>query len=224
MVSDEEAQGGDAPCWAHHADQLVYEATREDVAARTPVDDRERASIGTFLSHFDRLIAPFDDDASPVHVTGSAVIVSERGVVLHRHRRLGTWLQPGGHIAVGERPWEAARREAREETGLPVRPAPVDPVLRRPRLLHVDVHAGGRGHTHLDLRYLFECDPVDPAPPPHESPDVEWLDLDSAIARADAGLRGLLLHLRDHGGLGVVGGPGGLKRGTIAVESPSETP
>jgi len=190
--------GGDAPCWAHHVDGLLYESIRDDVAGRSPVDARERASITEFLEHFDRLVAPFDEQSSPVHVTGSAVVRSERGVVLHRHRRLGIWIQPGGHIDVGETPWEGALREAREETGLPVQPPSIDHVRRRPALAHVDVHDGGRGHRHLDLRYVLHCDPVDPAPPPEESQDVEWLDLDTAIDRTDDGLAGLLRHLRDH--------------------------
>ncbi|MDQ3350360.1 MAG: NUDIX domain-containing protein [Actinomycetota bacterium] len=176
----------------------MINAIRADVAGREPVDERERASISSFLEHVDRLVAPFDEEASPVHVTGSAVIVGERGVVLHRHRRLGIWVQPGGHIDTGETPWEAALREAREETGLPVVAAPIDPVRRRPPLLHVDVHDGGRGHRHLDLRYLMHCDPIEPAPPPGESQDVEWLDLDTAIDRTDDGLAGLLRHLRNH--------------------------
>jgi ADP-ribose pyrophosphatase YjhB (NUDIX family) len=39
-------------------------------------------------------------------------------VVLHRHRVLGIWVQPGGHIDSGETPWDAAVRETAEETGL----------------------------------------------------------------------------------------------------------
>ena len=90
-------------------------------------------------------------DADPTHITGSALIVGPRGIVLLRHRRLGIWVQPGGHVDPGETPWDAARREAIEETGLPVRF-----LGTQPELAHVDVHPGGRGHTHLDLRYLFD--------------------------------------------------------------------
>jgi hypothetical protein len=65
-----------------------------------------------------------------------------------------------------------------------------------PRLAHVDVHPGPRGHTHLDLRYLVDGGDADPDPPPGESPQVEWFDWDRAIAIADPGLRGALVALR----------------------------
>ena len=53
----------------------------------------------------------------------AAVVVGPRGVLLHRHRRLGLWLQPGGHIEPGETPAEAAAREVKEESGIHVSPA-----------------------------------------------------------------------------------------------------
>lgn len=165
------------------------------VTARTPVDDRERRSIEAFAVELERLVAlggsPFDEHADPVHITGSAIVVGPRGVLLHRHKRLGLWLQPGGHIDVGETPWDAARREAEEETGLAVR-FTTEP----PELAHVDVHPGPRGHTHLDVRYLLTVDgDPDPAPPPGESQDVRWFTWDDAITVADAGLRGALVDL-----------------------------
>lgn len=156
------------------------------VAARVPVDERERESIERFLAELDRLERPFDEDADPVHVTASAIVVGPRGVCLHLHKRLGLWLQPGGHIDAGETPEEAARREVREETGF---------VCTAPVFVHVDVHDGGRGHTHLDLRYLLEAD-GDPSPAEGESPDVRWFAWDDAIAIADPGLRGALSHIR----------------------------
>jgi ADP-ribose pyrophosphatase YjhB (NUDIX family)/GNAT superfamily N-acetyltransferase len=99
------------------------------------------------------------------------------------------WLQPGGHIDPGEAPWQAAIREAQEETGLPVEPLAG---LRLPALVHVDVHPGPRGHTHLDLRYLLVADDVEPNPGARESPDVRWFPWADAIAQSDAGLAGIL--------------------------------
>lgn len=168
---------------------------RRSVADRVPVDGRERASIAELLDTLPRLTTPFDQDADPTHLTASAIVIGSRGVVLHRHKRLGLWLQPGGHVDPGETPWDAAVREASEETGLPVRLG-----ARGTDLVHVDVHPGPRGHRHLDLRYLVEADDVDPSPPEGESPDVAWFGWDDAIALADDGLVGALRALRPAAG------------------------
>jgi 8-oxo-dGTP pyrophosphatase MutT (NUDIX family) len=177
-----------------HDDEL-HRRIRSGVLARDPVDRREADSIIAFLAAFDRLVAPLDQESDHIHVTGSGVVVGPRGVVLLEHKRLGIWLQPGGHIDPGETPWEAALRESREETGLAV--SFTGPVDRHgvPELIHVDVHAGGRGHTHLDLRYLIDGGDADPAPPEGESQLIGWFDWDVAIDRADPGLRGLLVSL-----------------------------
>lgn len=181
------------------------------LATRHPVDEREAHALAAIREALGRLPAPFDRDADPTHVTGSGVVVGRRGVLLHRHRRLGLWLQPGGHLEAGETPWDAALRETAEETGLAVRfagdpacgdPAYGDPAGARrsgspPPLIHVDVHPGGRGHTHLDLRYLLAVNGDDtPRPPEGESPDVAWFSWDDAVATADPGLRGALVALR----------------------------
>ena len=142
-----------------------------------------------FLEHLDRLAEPFNEHADPVHITASALIVGGRGIVLHKHKRLGLWLQPGGHIDPGERPSEAALREAREETGLAVHwPVGID----TPPIAHVDVHPGPRGHTHLDLRYVVHAEPLDPNPPVGESPEAHWFAWPDAIDMAEAGLDGIL--------------------------------
>ena len=193
-------------------DPLRHRLAREvcaEVVARVPIDGDERRSIERFAAEVDRLIAagvdPFDIDADAVHITGSAIVVGTRGVVLLRHRRLEMWIQPGGHVDPGETPWDAALREAAEETGLPVsfvtgtgEMVGAGEVV--PRLVHVDVHAGGRGHTHLDLRYLLAAPDLDPAPPEGESPDVAWFGWPDAIDRADdPRLTSLLQHLRPPG-------------------------
>lgn len=172
--------------WVEELRELV-EGRRAD-----PADERERDSIEVFLRETARLERPFDEHADPVHVTASAIVVGERGTVLHLHKRLGLWLQPGGHIDEGEAPADAALREAYEETGLPVSHPPAGP-----RFVHVDVHPGPKGHTHLDVRYLIYSLDVDPNPGDDESPFVRWFDFDEAIALADDGLRGALVALRN---------------------------
>ena len=164
---------------------------RDAVLGRRPVDARERWSLQEFVERFDALDRPFTETADPVHVTASAIVVSDDGqrVLLHEHKRLKLWLQPGGHIDDGETPWDAAVREATEETGLPA-------TLGAQELLHVDVHPGPRKHTHLDLRYLVHAPRDTPRPPEGESQQVEWFAWHKAVAMAEPGLEGVLRALQ----------------------------
>jgi 8-oxo-dGTP pyrophosphatase MutT (NUDIX family) len=164
----------------------IVERLRRQIAAQQPVDDRHAGSIVQFLEALDRLADPLDEAADPTHVTASAVVVGPRGTVLHRHKRLGLWLQPGGHIDPDEDPEDAALREVREETGLRVHHPDGGA-----QLFHVDVHPAGE-HVHLDLRYLVGGDDADPAPQPGESPDARWFEWAEAIAVADVALVGAL--------------------------------
>ena len=172
-------------------------ATRSAVLARRPVDARERGSIARFVELIDGLERPFDEHASKVHVTASAIVVSDdrRRVVWHRHKRLQLWLQPGGHIDPDELPWRGALREAIEETGLPAVLVDAD-LPDGPALLHVDVHPGPKGHTHLDLRYLVESPHVKPTPAAEESQAVQWFAWHQAIDLAEAGLEGVVRALQ----------------------------
>jgi 8-oxo-dGTP pyrophosphatase MutT (NUDIX family) len=154
-----------------------HERLRAQIATIIPVDEREKTSIAAALDRLDWPGDPYDQDQNEHHVTASAFVVSTRGVILHRHVRLGLWLQPGGHVDAGEEPEEAALRETLEETGL------IASHREPPQLFHVDRHPGPRGHTHYDLRYVLLAPPLEPCPGPHESPEAYWFDFDSAARR-----------------------------------------
>ena len=168
------------------SDPSTVAELRRLITAQLPVDQRHAEAIARFVAELDRLPDPLNEHADPTHVTASAIVVGPRGTVLHLHKRLGLWLQPGGHIDAGEHPEQAVLREVHEETGLDVT-HPDD----GPQLVHVDVHPAGE-HTHLDLRYVVSGDDRDPRPGPGESPDARWFEWAEAMAIADPALVGAL--------------------------------
>ena len=130
----------------------------------------------------------------PAHVTASAIVLDPPSgtVLLHLHRRLDRWLQPGGHIDPAERPEDAAVRETIEETGVPVAHPEAGPLV-----LHLDEHPGPDGHVHLDLRYLLLADRTAPRVAEGETtgtgpgPTLRWVTpaeaqgtIDRSLARA----------------------------------------
>ncbi len=183
---------------------------RSAVSRHPAADPREARAKATILEDLDRLARPFDQEDDLTHVTASAIVVGRRGVILHRHRVLHRWLQPGGHLEAGEVPEEAVLRECLEETGLVVSHPASGPVL-----VHVDVHAAARDHVHLDLRYLVWGPDDDPAPGPEESQEVAWFAWDTAQGMADEALAGALRTARS-----VIGAPSAMP----VAEDESETP
>ncbi|MFM1848619.1 MAG: hypothetical protein RL417_2093 [Pseudomonadota bacterium] len=112
------------------------------------------------------------------HITASAWIISpdrDQAVLVH-HRKLLRWLQPGGHIDGDASVFEAALREAREESGLTsLQPLPSG-------IFDIDIHTiparpDFPAHDHLDIRFALEGDPTEPPTCSAESNDVRWWPL-----------------------------------------------
>lgn len=127
----------------------------------------------------------------PGHFTASAFVLSAGGgeLLLIAHRKLGMWLQPGGHIeATDLDPTEAALRELREETGV----AEVD--LLQP-LFDIDVHeiptfGDQPQHLHHDLRILARARSL-ALRPSSEVRSARWFSLDQIIKSAEHLAEGL---------------------------------
>ena len=119
----------------------------------------------------------------PGHLTGSAWIVSpdRARVLLTHHRKLGKWLQLGGHADGDPDLLAVALREAREESGLTrLRPLTVEP-------FDVDRHwiperKTEPAHWHFDLRFLIEADPAELLVVTHESKDLAWVEISRVTA------------------------------------------
>lgn len=112
----------------------------------------------------------------PDHVTASAVVLDPDGTatLLVLHRKVGLWLQPGGHVDdVDVSLAAAALREATEETGVAGLTVDATPVA-------LDRHPAPCGaEHHLDVQFLVRA-PGRVAPVvSEESLDVRWWPVDA---------------------------------------------
>jgi 8-oxo-dGTP pyrophosphatase MutT (NUDIX family) len=125
--------------------------------------------------------------SSPLHVTGSAVIVHPPSgrVLLRWHERMQSWLQVGGHADPGETdPLEIALREAREETALADLqpwPKPAQPRVVQVAIVPVPAGKGEPAHQHADLRYVLSTATPEAATPETPTARLAWLDLQQAL-------------------------------------------
>jgi 8-oxo-dGTP pyrophosphatase MutT (NUDIX family) len=160
----------------------------EELRRYRPAGEAEESHHRTIMGHLVHARAPLSRSKfAPGHVTASLFIVDPRSrrVLLHHHRRLGRWLQMGGHLETGEAPAAAALREGREESGL------ADLELLSPEIFDVDVHLipssdGDPDHFHYDVRYVARtATPEAIALDATESRDLAWVDLDRAVELMD---------------------------------------
>jgi 8-oxo-dGTP pyrophosphatase MutT (NUDIX family) len=112
------------------------------------------------------------------HLTASAAVVDprRRRLLLVHHKKLGRWLQPGGHADGDPDLLAVALRETWEETGVrevqALLPAPFD----------LDIHPiperrGVPEHLHYDVRFLLGADSTAPTRANPEVHAVAWVAL-----------------------------------------------
>ncbi len=141
-----------------------------------PTDPRDRDCRDRFVEFVKDHGDCFERALAIGHLTGSAWIVnqSRSRYLLTFHKKLGLWLQLGGH-ADGETNMAAvALREAREESGLS------EIRLIEPGIFDLDIHVIPQyrdvpQHLHYDVRFLCEADDRLPLSLSDESHDLRWL-------------------------------------------------
>ncbi|MFF4454556.1 NUDIX hydrolase [Streptomyces goshikiensis] len=154
-------------------------------------DEEQRALRDGYLEH---LAAHPDGVYKPCqagHVTGSALVIDPAGrrVLLTLHKKLGIWLQMGGHCEPGDTTLAgAALREAVEESGIAsgLSLLPGGPV-------RLDRHPiPAPCNWHLDVQYaaLAPADAV--AEISEESLDLRWFPYEKVAGVADTSVVRLL--------------------------------
>jgi 8-oxo-dGTP pyrophosphatase MutT (NUDIX family) len=162
-------------------------------------DEGERAALERTVDFVSQNPECFSRSLAAGHVTGSAWILDrdQAHALLMHHRKLGRWLQPGGHADGDADVLAVARREAQEETGL------AEIVTVDPAIFDVDVHriparAREPEHWHYDIRFLLGASREASLAASAEANGLAWvaldqiasLDTDASVLRMVAKTRG----------------------------------
>ena len=166
-----------------YGEHMQLEAVREELSSYRTADQTEAAYVARMLELSRANAACERAHFAPGHFTASAFVLSpdKRDVILIHHKKLGIWVQPGGHVeATDAELLSAARREVAEEVGL----GELDLLPGEPSasaLFDVDIHTiparkTEPAHEHFDVRFAFVARTRDFART-EEVADVRWVPL-----------------------------------------------
>lgn len=113
------------------------------------------------------------------HITASTWVTDAavKQALFTHHKKIGKWLQLGGHCDGNPNVVEVALTEAREESGLN------DFQLKQSNIFDVDIHLIPThktiaAHYHYDIRFWLIADAKAPLKISSESKDLKWLPID----------------------------------------------
>ena len=182
------------------------DSIRAQLIGYTPANEAEAGFVVRMLQLSQSEGACERSRFSPGHFTASAFVLSpdRRDLVLIHHKKLGIWVQPGGHVEptdddlVG-----AARREVLEEVGLgDLQPITSNSGTNGASLVFdVDIHSiparkADPAHEHFDVRFAFVAN-TRTLVHSEEVADLRWVPLsdveqlgtDESVLRAVGKLR-----------------------------------
>lgn len=145
----------------------------------------ERDIVARFLEFVAGHERCFERDLWAGHITGSAWLVDRAGarVLLTHHRKLGRWLQLGGHSDGDPATLDVARKEAAEESGLAVR-------ALSDEIFDIDLHEiparrQDPAHYHFDVRFALTVEDSEAFRVSAESLELAWVPIDELPAYTD---------------------------------------
>jgi 8-oxo-dGTP pyrophosphatase MutT (NUDIX family) len=160
-------------------EDAVRQSLLEGFRSYRPIDAADHDKAREIREFVEREPACADRSLIEGHLTGSAWIVNQKGdeVLLLHHRKLGKWLQPGGHADGEMNLLAVALREAREETGL----SSLTPWSTS--IFDIDIHRiPARGnepeHLHYDARFALVAHETEPLRMNDESNSLLWVPLE----------------------------------------------
>lgn len=147
---------------------------------------QEGAVVAEFLALLQDRENPFRRERLAGHFTGGAWLVSADGqrILMTHHRKLGRWLQLGGHADGDTDMALVALKEAEEESGLP------DLTVEGDAIFDLDRHwiperRDVPGHWHYDVRYVVRAGAVESFIVSEESLDLAWRPIAPMATDAD---------------------------------------
>jgi 8-oxo-dGTP pyrophosphatase MutT (NUDIX family) len=159
-----------------------------DAFARYALRHPDETDVAAMFTAFLRSAPDVFERAHPVgHFTGSAWVVSADGkrVLLTHHRKLGLWLQPGGHADGDADLAQVALREAEEETGVPALRLEDGEIFDLDRH-RIPARKTDPEHWHYDARYVVRCGRDEGFVVSEESHALAWREMADVATDADA--------------------------------------
>ena len=145
----------------------------------------EAATVDLFLALLAEGGEAFRRERLAGHFTASAWVVAADGArtLLTHHRKLGLWLQPGGHADGDTELPRAALKEAEEETGLPG--LRIESGIFDLDRHWIPEHKGVPAHWHYDVRYVVRAGADEAFVVSEESHALAWREI-AELAQEEA--------------------------------------
>ncbi len=165
---------GDPRLAALHAHPRARERARSFLEDYAPNDQHQAETRARMLAFLERHTEALERSCAPGHFTASALVIDVRRerALLGLHKKLGRWLQLGGHCEGDGNLAGSALREASEESG-------IQDLAIDPRPIDLDIHAiPAQGsepeHLHLDVRFVVVAPAGAESRPSDESLELRW--------------------------------------------------